>query len=54
MQADADYYDRLPIFDGFASIMDPARYQPLPDDWVLGLTDVVSSTKAIEAGATRP
>ena len=50
MQADADYYDRLPIFDGFASIMDPARYQPLPDDWVLGLTDVVSSTKAIEDG----
>ena len=50
MQADADYYDRLPIFDGFASIMDPARYQSLPDDWVLGLTDVVSSTKAIEDG----
>lgn len=50
MQADADYYARLSIFDGFASIMDPARYQPLPDDWVLGLTDVVSSTKAIEDG----
>ena len=50
MQADADYYARLPIFDGFASIMDPARYQALPDDWVLGLTDVVSSTKAIEDG----
>jgi hypothetical protein len=50
MQADADYYARLPIFDGFASIMDPARYQALPDDWVLGLTDVVSSTKAIEEG----
>jgi len=30
--------------------MDPARYQPLPDDWVLGLTDVVSSTQAIEHG----
>ena len=50
MQADADYYARLPIFDGFANIMDPARYQPLPDDWVLGLTDVVSSTQAIEDG----
>src|ERR1700688_833383 len=48
MQADAEYYAHLPIFDGFASVMDPARYQPLPDDWVLGLTDVVSSTKAIE------
>jgi Protein of unknown function (DUF3095) len=50
MQADADYYARLPIFDGFASIMDPARYQPLPDHWLLGLTDVVSSTQAIEDG----
>jgi len=50
MQTDADYYARLPIFDGFASVMDPARYQPLPDDWVLGLTDVVSSSKAIEEG----
>jgi hypothetical protein len=50
VQADADYYARLPIFDGFASIMDPARYQPLPDDWVLGLTDVVRSTQAIEEG----
>src|ERR1700694_603156 len=50
MQADAEYYAHLPIFDGFASVMDPARYQPLPDDWVLGLTDVVSSTKAIEEG----
>jgi Protein of unknown function (DUF3095) len=50
MQVDADYYAQLPIFEGFASIMDPARYQPLPDNWVLGLTDVVSSTKAIEDG----
>jgi hypothetical protein len=30
--------------------MDPARYQPLPDDWLIGLTDVVHSTRAIEAG----
>ena len=50
MQDDADYYGKLPIFEGFASIMDPARYQPLPDDWQIGLTDVVSSTQAIESG----
>lgn len=50
MPTDTDYYERLPIFEGFASIMDPALYQPLPDDWLLGLTDVVSSTKAIESG----
>ena len=51
MTADAaDFYSRLPIFEGFANIMDPARYQPLPDDWLIGLTDVVSSTQAIENG----
>jgi hypothetical protein len=46
----ADFYDRLPVFEGFANIMDPARYRPLPDDWLVGMTDVVSSTKAIGAG----
>ena len=47
---DDDFYSRLPVFDGFRAITDPARYQPLPDDWLLGLTDVVHSTSAIEAG----
>ena len=51
MPADAStFYSQLPIFEGFAKIMDPARYQPLPDDWLIGLTDVVSSTQAIEGG----
>ena len=48
--ADTGFYARLPIFDGFEHIMDPARYQPLPDDWLVGLTDVVRSTQAIEDG----
>jgi hypothetical protein len=50
MQDNADFYDRLPVFEGFASIMDPARYRALPDDWLIGLTDVVNSTQAIAAG----
>jgi Protein of unknown function (DUF3095) len=50
MADDTDFYASLPIFEGFASIMDPARYQPLPDDWLIGLTDVVSSTQAIADG----
>ena len=51
MTADTgDVYSRVPIFAGFADVMDPARYRPLPDDWLIGLTDVVSSTQAIEAG----
>ncbi len=45
-----DFYDRLPVFEGFAKIVDPAQYRPLPDDWLVGLTDVVSSTKAIGSG----
>src|SRR6478735_8376787 len=51
MTADTgDVYSRVPIFSGFADVMDPARYRPLPDDWLVGLTDVVSSTQAIESG----
>lgn len=37
-------------FDHFEQVTDPAVYAPLPDDYVLGLTDVVGSTKAIETG----
>jgi hypothetical protein len=48
--SDADFYARLPTFHGFDSIMDPALYRPLPDDWMIGLTDVVRSTQAIEGG----
>ena len=50
MDSEADFYARLPVFDSFASIMDPARYRPLPPDWLIGLTDVVSSTQAIAGG----
>ncbi|MEP6942015.1 MAG: DUF3095 domain-containing protein [Betaproteobacteria bacterium] len=48
--SDADYYAQLPVFHAFDNIMDPQRYQPLPDDWMIGLTDVVRSTQAIESG----
>jgi hypothetical protein len=46
----ADFYGGLPVFAGFAAVMDPALYRPLPDDWVIALTDVVGSTHAIEGG----
>jgi hypothetical protein len=49
-RGDADFYARLPVFGGFREITDPARYRPLPDGWLLGLTDVVHSTAAIEGG----
>ena len=44
----ADFYDGLPIFEGFANIMDPARYRPLPDDWLIALTDVDNLTDGMK------
>lgn len=37
-------------FDDFARVIDRTIYRPLPDDWWVAATDVVGSTKAIEAG----
>lgn len=37
-------------FDDFTRVTDRDVYHPLPDDWFIGVTDVVGSTKAVEAG----
>jgi len=42
-----DFYGRIPAFRGFGNLMDPALYVPLPDDWTIGLADIVQSTQAI-------
>jgi hypothetical protein len=41
------FYGSIPVFRGFSSLMDPALYSPLPDDWSIGVADIVESTKAI-------
>jgi hypothetical protein len=41
------FYESLPVVDGFGSLMDHALYSPLPDDWTIGLADIVQSTRAI-------
>jgi hypothetical protein len=41
------FYGSIPVFRGFASLMDPALYSALPDDWTIGVADIVESTKAI-------
>ncbi len=41
------FYGSIPVFRGFASLMDPALYSPLPDDWTIGVADIVELTKAI-------
>jgi hypothetical protein len=41
------FYGRIPVFRGFGRLMDPALYSPLPDDWSIGVADIVESTRAI-------
>src|SRR3954447_13159395 len=41
------FYAGIPVFRGFGSLMDPALYSALPDDWVIGVADIVEATKAI-------
>ena len=41
------FYDNIPVFSVFPKLMDPALYQRLPDDWTIGMADIVQSTKAI-------
>jgi hypothetical protein len=43
------FYASVPMFRGFARLMDPALYVQLPDDWTVGIADVVQSTAAIAA-----
>ena len=46
----SDFYDSLPVFDDFAEAVRAENYRPLPDDWVVGFSDVVGSTKAVAQG----
>jgi hypothetical protein len=50
MRHTADFYARLPAIESFARLADPEVYTALPNGWVLGLSDVVESTRAIENG----
>ena len=44
------FYDDLPHHDSFEALVDATNYTALPDDWVVGTSDIVGSTKAIAAG----
>src|ERR1700753_1715714 len=41
------FYGGIPVFRGFGRLMDRALYSSLPDDWSIGIADIVASTKAI-------
>lgn len=45
-----DFYSRVPLFERFDSLMDTGHYVPLPDEWWIGITDVVASSEAIAQG----
>ena len=47
---DLDFYAAIPVFDSFADVTKPSSYRPLPEDWMIGFSDVVGSTKAIAEG----
>ncbi|MGO8798676.1 MAG: DUF3095 family protein [Roseiarcus sp.] len=47
---DKDFYAATPVFDNFADAVKQSSYRSLPEDWVVGFSDVVGSTKAIAQG----
>ena len=46
-----DFYRLLPAVTSFSDATDIRNYVEIPDDWMVVVTDVIGSTKAIEEGA---
>ena len=47
------WHERLRVLEQFSQVTDSSQYISLPDDWCIGLSDVVNSTAAIDAGSYR-
>ena len=47
---DDAFYDQIEPFSDFTRVTELELYQSLPDDWIVGVADVVDSTGAIKAG----
>jgi len=45
-----DFYDALPLVHDFSRLSDPDEFAALPDDWVLGVADIIDSTAEIARG----
>ena len=45
-----NFYESIAIFEEFAEAVKPGNYRPLPDDWVVGFSDVIGSTEAVAKG----
>src|SRR5436190_425141 len=50
MTISGNFFESLPPLRAHQDSFDPSYYAPAPDDWVLAVTDVESSTLAVEAG----
>ncbi len=48
--AQADFYDSLPLLRDFTRLTEPSRFTAVPDDWALGVADIVDSTGEIAKG----
>jgi hypothetical protein len=44
------FYKNLQAFDGFELVTERGVYSSAPDDWLVVITDVIGSTRAIEEG----
>lgn len=44
------FLESLPVVERFADVADGSRYRPLPEDWLVAVSDVADSTGAIAAG----
>ncbi len=45
-----EFYDGLPLIDAFDSLAHSSKYTPVPNDWWVGTSDIVGSTRAIADG----
>ena len=45
-----DFYSAMPALGDFAEAVKAEAYRPLPDDWVVGFSDVAGSTQAVAEG----
>ena len=50
----AAFVKTLPVWEEFADALPMKNYQPVPDDWLIAVTDVVQSRQAIKEGRFKP
>jgi hypothetical protein len=49
-ESEISFYEQLEQFEGFLGVVADRHYLPAPSSWLLVITDVAGSTRAIEAG----